>query len=344
VVDWQQAEDALATEACDFVEMTRAQIADPDLAAKLSAGQTDRVRPCILCNQQCKVRDPRNPIVSCTVEPFAGHEHDAPPGGTRPSANKGTAKRVTIVGGGPAGLECARVAAERGHAVRLLERAPNLGGMLRVAAKGAARSRLALIVDWLEAECRRLGVQIETEFDGDVASASEGSITVLCTGSARGERAYDVDDGANVIDIVDVLDAIERLPDGPIAIWDPTGGPAGVSLAELLRERATIIVPDAIAANELARTGDLVGANVRLQQAGVTIERRSVLRHVRRGAVIVEHRFSGARRTIDAVALVDAGFRLPAAVYETPNAAGDCVAPRTIHEAILEGRRVALAL
>jgi 2,4-dienoyl-CoA reductase (NADPH2) len=148
-----------------------------------------------------------------------------------------------------------------------------------------------------------------------------------------------------VIDIVALRGGSATLPDGPIAVFDPIGGPIAVSLAEELGERATLITQDQIAGNELSRTGDLAPANARLQQRGVTIARRCLLRAVRSGEVEVEDRFSGERHTIPAVALVDCGFRLPA--DPLPGAhlqVGDCVAPRTIHEAVLEGRRAALLI
>ncbi|HOS75754.1 MAG TPA: tRNA-dihydrouridine synthase, partial [Verrucomicrobiota bacterium] len=74
IVDVGQAEWAIDDGRCDGVEMTRAQIADPDLVRKLASGTPEQIRPCILCNQTCKVRDGRNPLISCVVEPRAGHE------------------------------------------------------------------------------------------------------------------------------------------------------------------------------------------------------------------------------------------------------------------------------
>jgi hypothetical protein len=107
-----------------------------------------------------------------------------------------------------------------------------------------------------------------------------------------------------------------------------------------------LVTPDHIAGNELARTGDLAPANTRLAQRGVRTERRSLLRRAGNGYVELEDRFTGQRRRIDGVtAVVDCGFRLPD--EELPGAtirAGDCVAPRTLYEAILEGRRAALTV
>ncbi len=167
---------------------------------------------------------------------------------------------------------------------------------------------------------------------------------VQCTGSVPGRREYQIDDPQMVVDIVEVRRGFE-LPEGKIALFDPIGGPIAVALAEELGERAILITQDHIAGNELSRTGDLAPANVRLAQRGVTIERRTLLRSVLTGRVEVEDRFTGQRRRIACAALVDCGFRLPTdAIPGVDLQAGDCVAPRTIYEAVLEGRRAALAI
>lgn len=364
IVDLAMAEEAVAGGTCDAVEMTRAQIADPDLAAKGRRPRGPAVRPCILCNQACMARDVRNPIVSCVVEPSSGHEEEDPPvpvavacGDSGPvvAAAPGggpASAEVLIVGGGVAGLEAARVAATVGHRVTLVEATARLGGILRTAAQGAGRQRLALVADWLESEVRRLGVdvQLEREVSADEAVAFGGAV-VLCTGSLPGRRTYRVEEGATVCTAAEVLGG-EAIPAGPVLVWDPIGGPIGISVAERLRAEGrdvALATPDLIAGNELARSGDLAPANVRLQASGITIERRTLLRAVAPGSVQVEHRFTGEGRTLPAAVVIDAGYRLPddrlwRATGERLPRAGDAVAPRTVYEAILEGRRVALAL
>ena len=107
----------------------------------------------------------------------------------------------------------------------------------------------------------------------------------------------------------------------------------------------SLVTQDNIAGNELARSGDLAPANVRLAQAGVRIERRCLLVAVAADHVTLRDRYSGLDRTIPCAVLVDCGFRLPTdPLAGAAVRAGDCVAPRTVHEAILEGRRAALAL
>jgi len=333
VVDPGQAEWAVGDSVCDGVEMTRAQIADPDMVAKLAGGHADRVRPCLRCNQTCQVRDGRSPIVTCVGEPTSGRETEDPDW----YATTARPRDVLVVGAGVAGLETARVAALRGHRVRVVERCSQAGGIAAVTGPGAP------LVQWLTAECAAAGVAIE--FGADHSSARPGELIIQATGAVPGRRAYDIADGAVVVDVVDVHSGVVALPDGPIALFDPIGGPIAVGLAEQLGERATLITQDQIAGNELSRTGDLAPANVRLQQRGVTVARRSILRAVRPGEIELEDRFSGERRTIPAAALVDCGFRVPTEAIAGAHAqAGDCVAPRTLHEAVLEGRRAALSV
>lgn len=361
IVDAEQAEWAVGEAACaDAVEMTRALLADADLVAKLAAGERGRIRPCLLCNQTCWVRDARNPVVTCVMDPRTGHELDDPDeaadqAGALPEVP------VTVIGAGVAGLEAARVAARRGRRVRVLTADPASGGTVRIAARGAGRGRLALVADWLESECRRLGVDIET---GTAVSFEElvdveGDV-VLATGSAPRPLEYRTSTAAVVLDAAAVLHGDPLPPEGAVLVWDPIGGPIGVSVAELLAadgREVHLATGDNIVGNELARSGDLAPANARLQQAGVVLHRRSILRAVRKDGALLEDRFSGDHRVVDVAAVVDAGHRLPDPLGPASGElatlrsdrgltlrAGDCVAPRSIHEAVLEGRRAALLL
>lgn len=351
LVEWGQAEWAVGDGAkCDGVEMTRALIADAELPAKLERGDAERIRPCILCNQTCLVRDNRNPPITCVVDPWSGHEyHEADPTGEGAT----TPTDLTIIGGGPAGMEAARVAASRGHQVTLVERNDHLGGTTRTAAAGSGRERLAAIVDWQAAELERLGVTIELSAP-PARLAGVGDSTIVATGSLPGRVEYSVTKAAVRLTAAELLEGAE-LPVGAVLVWDPIGGPIGVSVAETLANQGRSVIiatPDNIIGNELSRSGDLAPCNVRLQVAGVTIHHRTLLRAVKKGSVEVEDRFSGERRSIACAVVVDAGARLPegetwralAVDHPATLRAGDSVAPRTILEAILEGRRAALAI
>jgi 2,4-dienoyl-CoA reductase (NADPH2) len=267
--------------------------------------------------------------------------------------------------------------------VLLVEAAARVGGGPAVASQAVGRERLVELVRWLESECRRLGVVIETGHvataDEVAKAAAEGAGVVLATGSVDGVPGHTVDEAArasctepwNFLSSIDTW--LGRATEGAVVVVDPIGGPIGVSIAETVAAKgrdAHLVTQDNIAGNELARTGDLAPANVRLQQAGVHIERRSIVRAVTAptsgdGNVDLEHRsvpetvgpvgvevedrFTGERRTIAAGLVVDAGFLLPdealfAATGGAHQRAGDCVAPRTVHEAVLEGRRAVVAI
>jgi 2,4-dienoyl-CoA reductase (NADPH2) len=281
------------------------------------------------------------------VDPRSGHETTDPVEGERAPAPAD----VTVVGGGVAGLEAARVAALAGHRVRVFERSAHLGGAVRLAARGAGRERLALVADWLESEVGVLGVDVvlERELTPSEVSDLDGRV-IVAAGAVPGVRDYSATKAAVVVTAAEVLDDPSVLPDGAVLVWDPIGGPIAVSVAETLAaagREVALATPDNIVGNELSRSGDLAPANARLQQAGVELHRRTLLRAVKKGSAEVEDRFSGERRTISVAAVVDCGHRLPddtSAAVPGVLRAGDSVAPRTIHEAVLEGRRAALAV
>ncbi len=388
IVDLAMAESLVAGGRCDMVEMTRAQIAEPDLARLAGAGRAVAARPCVLCNQWCQVRDVRNPIVSCVVEPAAGHELDEPAldlgaspdvarpenqsgNPTPPAVPPGDRSEVLVVGAGPAGLECARVLATAGRRVVLVDAGPEPGGSLRVAAALPGCERLALLGDWLVDRCRAAGVDIRSAEVVDASRVEQhAGPVVLCTGSLPGEPSFAAGPGTVVCATADVVPTDGRfdIPNGPAVVWDPIGGPEGVAVAEYLRSRAvrsgldspdspdhgvpcpvTLVTPDMVAGQQLSRTGDLAPANTRLQAAGVALVRHAVVKRAGGGTVSVEDRFSGETIALPAALVVDAGARLPddrlwRATGSRLRRAGDAVAPRTVGEAILEGRRVALDL
>ncbi len=147
---------------------------------------------------------------------------------------------------------------------------------------------------------------------------------------------------------------VGEAPPSPVLVWDPIGGPIGVGTAELLAcigSEVTLVTPDFVVGEQLARSGDLAPAGVRLQQAGVSLLKRSVVTAAHLEAVVVKDRDSGDVQNLEVALLVDAGHRLPEdTLYKAVSGvrpvfvAGDAVAPRSVLEAVLEGRRVAALL
>ncbi|MGI9615512.1 MAG: mycofactocin system FadH/OYE family oxidoreductase 1 [Acidimicrobiales bacterium] len=354
IVDPDQAEWAIQDGRCDGVEMTRAQIADPDLVAKRRADEP--VRPCLLCNQRCRVRDNRNPIIGCVVEPDAGHET------ARPPASTGRLRNVLVVGAGPAGLEAASVAADGGASVTMVEARDRTGGLLYSIARAPGHDRFALLADHLTERATTAGVSVRLDFEADEAflRSWDGRI-VLATGSRPASTDAAIASDATLVSPLAVLDAgpdrLDELVPADVAVWDPIGNNVGVAVAELLAasgRAVTFITPDANAGTLLSLTGDLPGANVRLQQAGVRLERRQRLVTVDAASVTVANAYTAVLTSLDAPVLVDCSPRLPADDLwdqlqdeDDPGRmirVGDAVAARTVAEAIREGRAAGLAV
>ena len=352
IVDVSMAEAALEEGLCDAVEMTRAQIADAELGNKVRAGDVERVRPCTLCNQRCSVRDARNPVVSCSVDPSAGWE------GTESVITASTRSQdVLVVGGGPAGLEAARAAIEAGHTVTVREASEHVGGALPIMAALPGLARTNDYLAWLERECVAAGVTIQT---GAAVTAADLEAHVgpvlLATGSTA--SGSDVPEGPlPVVDGRAALEALDgpgqtELPDGPVVLVDRLGGTLGLGLAERLAaagRTVSLVTGDLIAGKDLALTGDLAPGSTRLQQAGVAIIRTAEVVAQGTDGVIVEDCYTGVRQTLDATVIIDARHREPELTLWTESGkryprVGDTLAPRTLHEALLEARRAAAGI
>ncbi|MCZ4076335.1 mycofactocin system FadH/OYE family oxidoreductase 1 [Rhodococcus sp. H36-A4] len=320
IVDTVMADAALSEGVADIVEMTRALIADPDLVSKSRAGASPR--PCILCNQSCLVRDPRNPTVACI-----GRAGDDPePDG---------AGKVLVVGGGPAGLEAARVLALRGRTVTLYERKPVVGGLFSLTSIGEA------LTDWLAAECVHLGVDIVTGIEIEPSDLEAEKDVVLATGSVPSPRSFEVAPGVHYLDSGAVLGGA-ALDEGPVVVWDPVGGPVAVALAERFAQDGkdvSVVTVDQTIGRHLSLSGDLAPANVRLQRAGVQRHLLSRILRVGDGGAEVEDIHTGQRRKIECAVVVDCSHRSADDSLYGPRRVtiGDCVAPRSAAEAIRDG-------
>jgi len=354
--------------AVDAVEMTRALIADPALVDKLRRGVRGEVRPCLLCNQDCLVASVQNPRIGCVHNPAAGHEGDPELGPLVPARRP---RRVLVVGAGPGGLEAARVAAERGHRVMVVERRPAAGGALRHgAARAPGRERLALATDWLEARCVDAGVAFRFDEEVTVASLADEppDAVVLATG-ARAQAFPHLELTEAEVPVLSVRALLD--PDGPEAggpgmalpdppghavVLDEEGGHPGMGAAEHLRERGfavTLLTADMFAGQRLTATQELTPWNQRAHAAGIVFRPQLVPTAVRGRSVLATDLFDHSPVTIGPVDLVvTAAYELPADdLYLALRAGaagpgvdvhrvGDAVAPRRLSQAVLEGTRI----
>ncbi len=360
-----QAEQILAEDKADGVEMIRALIADPELPRLSEAGAAEEVRPCLACNQGCQVRGLMNNALSCNVNPDVLHIWHGEPQRARlqqirrqPSTSAATSLRdaFVIVGAGPAGLEAARTAALRGKRVVLYEREQELGGAVALAAQAPGRGELGLILDFLRREVARLGVEIRTgvEVTASMLLEQQPGAVLVATGAKAGQGLLPIP-GHNLPHVLDVRRVLrgERISGERIVVIDETASHGVLSAVELLvaeGRTVEIISEDWYIGRDLLATHDLVPWMQRVLSGTLTMTPHTTVLRIDAGQVIVSDRFAAGERAIPADMVV-------LGVYEQPDQdlyqalkgrisrlqrAGDCIAPRRIEQAILEGRQAGL--
>jgi 2,4-dienoyl-CoA reductase-like NADH-dependent reductase (Old Yellow Enzyme family) len=343
-------ERALAEGACDLVGMARALIADPELPDKARTGRLGEIRPCIGCNQQCWGRRSQQFFISCLQNPAVGLEGRY---GGRKLRRTVTPRRVVVAGGGPAGLEAARVAAERGHDVSLLEREAQLGGQALLAARLPHHAEFLAVVTYRERELARLGVDVHLGVEATVPRVLElapDSVLVATGSRPAPESRWD----GPVLAAADVVGGI-RIPDGPLVLVDEEGHRKALGTAELLASEGravTLVTRAASVGRPLEAIGVLPGQLRRLAAAGVRLETLSEVEGFDGESALVRSIYDGRRQRIPAAVLVVAAPHVADdALVEPLRAAGleavvigDALAPRLIDAAIRDGSRAAWEL
>jgi NADPH-dependent 2,4-dienoyl-CoA reductase/sulfur reductase-like enzyme len=230
--------------------MTRAHIADPDLVRKTVAGHPEQVRPCIGCNQGCLagVLGP-NQRIGCTVNPAVSYETSLAEDSWSPAHAR---RKVLVVGGGPAGMEAARVARLRGHAVTLVEATSMLGGAVNIAARVPNRHGIRDLTVWLEQEVYRLGVEVRLSTYLDTQDILEfgADSVIIATGSTPrmdGVQAQNPGDPIVGMQQPHVLSSHDLLTDATRALGrhavviDDVGHYEGIAASEYLVDRGVSV-------------------------------------------------------------------------------------------------------
>ncbi|MDX2221196.1 MAG: FAD-dependent oxidoreductase, partial [Rhodospirillaceae bacterium] len=340
-----EAEAIIAKGQADVVAMARTFIAEPDWGVKAIRGEVDRIRPCMSCNQGCLGIVHRAQPGGCVLNAAAGREHEltAPARATR-------SIRVAVIGGGPAGLECARIAAERGQAVTLYEADSKLGGAFRLAAEAPHRGEMKLPLAWWERELARLGVSVNLDARIDAGAQPPADKVVWAIGAVpaptmiwrtRPSLVNGIPGSAGLPHGRDVLAGRAQVR-GRVLVVDEEGGWPAISTVETIAARSGVTAVTLASSAAVFGQPDLHFSEetrpvaARLKAAGVS---------VRAGTLIA--RIDGAH------ALTTGGEQLGpfdsivlstgAASYPVPEGAlaiGDCVTPRTFWAAVQDGARL----
>ncbi|HEY4028463.1 MAG TPA: mycofactocin system FadH/OYE family oxidoreductase 2 [Candidatus Dormibacteraeota bacterium] len=346
VKDPVQAEQALAAGICDLVGMVRQQIAEPETARKAREGRVEEIRLCLSCNQDCIGREGLNLEIGCIENPAAGHERELGPRTIRPARRR---RRVLVAGGGPAGMQCAAVAARRGCEVTLCEAGGELGGQVLLAVRVPNRAELGDLARNLEGELRRerVEVRLDTRVTAADVLADGWDAVVCCTGAVPQPPA------PHVLSVWDVLRGAavgERA-----AVVDLVGFHQATSTAEWLAQRGhrvEVLTPALVAGQDLGLTLDLENWHRRVLALGVRITTSVAPLGYEGGRIQAVEAYTGRQVELgpfDTVVVANHG-RADDALYQElkgrveVHRAGDCVAPRRAGNAVNEGHRVALAL
>lgn len=280
IADVATARHAIAEGKLDMVGMTRAHIADPHIVRKVMAGEEHRIRPCVGATY-CLDRIYEGGEALCIHNAATSREAQFPHVSAR-SARAGL--KVVVVGAGPAGLEAARIAAERGHSVEVLEASSQAGGQVRLAMLNPRRRELQGIIDWRLSELETLGVPITYNLfaEPDDVLDRKPDVVVIATGGVPQNPPLSEGDDL-VVSSWDIISGAVK-PAGPVLVFDDSGGHPGMTAAEMIARAGVdleLVSPERFFAPEMGGMNHVPYARV-FAERGVRVTINTRLKSVRR--------------------------------------------------------------
>ncbi|HEX5018549.1 MAG TPA: FAD-dependent oxidoreductase, partial [Actinomycetes bacterium] len=343
-----EGEQVIASGQADMVVMTRAMICDPLMPTKAQQGLVDEIRACIGCNQACIGHFHAGYPISCIQHPETGRELQY--GERRPAT---MSRDVMVVGGGVGGMKAAAVAAERGHRVTLYEAARRPGGQVLLAERLPGRAEFGGAVTNLLSEIDRHGVKVVTGQRVDAAFVREQrpDAVVIATGATPRVPELELMDDPVVLTAWDVIEGAD-VPSGRVVVADWRCDWIGLGVAQQLARqghKVTLAVDGYMAGQRIQQ---YVRDEMTKQALEVGVEIVPLVRIYGADAdsVYLQHVLTGEPVVVEDVAALvlsqghDAVTDLVDALADYPgevHAIGDCLAPRTVEEAVLEGLKVA---
>jgi hypothetical protein len=356
-----EAQQVLNEGVADMVGMVRAQIADPNLVRKTREGRAEEVRPCIACNQGCVGGLFRDVWLGCTVNPAVGFETYLDEGLIGPAERP---RKVLVVGGGPAGMEAARIAALQGHKVVLAEASGKLGGAVNAAKRAPVLHTIGDIIDWQERELYRLGVEVRlgSYMEADDILAEGADTVIVATGSSPrmdgvqtlrpGEPAAGVH-LPHVLSSIDLLMGTNRSLGSSAVVLDDTGHYEAIAAADELFARGLSVTwvtrfPSFAPHMQLNYRGETALQRFYNQEKDFTLLVNHHLAEIREREAVVHPVKAPSKRAVvaaDTVVLVTPNFPLRSLYDEIRHRhrdvhlVGDALAPRDVQYAIADGHR-----
>ena len=348
-----QAERILANGKADFVGMVRGLLCDPEFGNKVREGRPTDIRMCIACNDGCIYQVMQNEPIRCVHNPAGGREADFGTGTLHAAATK---KKIAVIGGGPAGLKVAEIAARRGHTVTIYEKEKDLGGQLKIAARIPLRKEVLNVIRYLSGQVDKLGVEIRLnkEIDQDSVQKIQADVFIVATGSYPAPSTIPGSEQSNVTTVWNVL--LERTQAGKRAVvYDITRRWPGLGTAEFLAEKGVkvYVITPAYVVGEQIPPGSVTMVFQSILKKGVEMIPMSEVTRVEGRNVTVYNLFSMREiilEDIDTVVL-SVGNVSNRNLYDIlkgegkeVHAVGDAVAPRLIQQCILEAEVLARSL